>query len=82
MIWKYNANSSVVLVPKGAIPLSAGMQNGEVCVWMLVKPEAVKVEREFRVVGTGHIFDSNGYSFIGTVQDGSFVWHIFTRERT
>ncbi|KKK62381.1 hypothetical protein LCGC14_3004920 [marine sediment metagenome] len=81
-IWKYTlplTDYPVVSMQKGARVLSVGVQHGEVQVWALVDPEAPTELRRFRVAGTGHPLEDEIASmrFIGTVQMGAFVWHIF-----
>ncbi|KKK61113.1 hypothetical protein LCGC14_3017550, partial [marine sediment metagenome] len=83
-IWKFTlpvTDHPIVLMPKGAKVLSAGVQHGDVQVWALVDPEAPKESRRFRVAGTGHPLEDEVVSlrFIDTVQmlGGSLIWHIF-----
>lgn len=79
VIYKY-ALTPKVLLPKDASILKAGMQSGGLYIWALVDPnETTKVERTFEIVGTGHSFDYERlkYTFIDTIFDGPFVWHIF-----
>jgi hypothetical protein len=34
--------------------------------------------RNFAIVGTGHDFpEADDFTYINTIQDGPFVWHIF-----
>ncbi len=81
-IWKYpfTVNDTVVLeMPHGAKVLKVECQNNQPCLWALVLPDAPKEERHFRIVGTGHPFDAEGYRHIDTFQhhDGRLVWHVF-----
>ena len=81
-IWKYTlpVNDHPVLpMQKGAKVLSVDVQHGDIQVWALVDPEAPKELRGFRVAGTGHPLEEEITSmrFIGTVQMGDLVWHIF-----
>ena len=53
------------------------------CVWALVNTEEGKtVRRMFRVYGTGREIKEplEGLDYIGTVQTGPFVWHVFERK--
>jgi hypothetical protein len=34
-------------------------------------------ERYFRIYGTGHTMPEACGKYIGTVQQGAFVWHVF-----
>jgi len=81
-IYKYviNPNDYVdVEMPSGAQILSWQEQNGQMCVWALVDPSSPVETRRFRWAGTGHDIDElDGHlKFIGTAQQGSFVWHLF-----
>lgn len=67
------------LAPKNTQILSAGQQEGEIVVWYLrpVEDEDI-VSFKTLVVGTGHKKRENELlNFIGTVQVGPLVWHIF-----
>ena len=60
------------------ISLTVQMQGGTPCVWAIVTPD--KMPRKYKVViiGTGwecQRIDASRY--IGTVQDGEYVWHCF-----
>ena len=84
-IWKFTlpvTDYPVVSMPKGARVLSVGVQHGEVQIWALVDPEAPKELRGFRVAGTGHPLEDEIESlrFIGLVQMGDLVWHIFVNQ--
>jgi hypothetical protein len=79
-IWKYVINRVDVMcldLPDGAEVLTAAMQNGDITLWILVDPNAELRKRPFYVVGTGNPFPPEAKTFIGTVFDGPFVWHIF-----
>ena len=70
--------------PSGdAVPLTAyGPSKETVCLWAMSNTEeSKKVRRMFRIFGTGKPFKDDPFSLkhIGTVQTGSFVWHIFER---
>lgn len=79
-IWKYTldlAGSQTIRMPRGAEILSVAVQANEFRLWALCDPEAPIEPRVILVHGTGHpITDSLG-RHIGTVIDGSFVWHVF-----
>jgi hypothetical protein len=54
-------------------------QKGDAVLWALVDPESAKIERHFRVAGTGHVIEETNIRFIGTAQfhGGSLVLHLF-----
>ncbi len=84
-IWKYMlilSDHPFISMPKGAIVLSVDVQDGHIQIWALVDPEAPKEPRGFRMAGTGHPVEDAIASmrFIGTVQMGEFVWHIFEKQ--
>jgi len=84
-IWKYDiplVEETHIVMPKGAKPLTAQMQDDRIYLWALVDTDTTSYLRHsFAVVGTGKkvFFDPSGY--IGTVQltgalDG-MVFHVF-----
>ncbi len=81
-IWKYPFDVTdhvIVKVPAQSKVLCVQMQGGRPCIWVLVDPSSARTESlHLRVIGTGHqhvLID--GERYIGTVQDGQFVWHVF-----
>lgn len=81
-IYKYPfalANRVSIELPKGAKILSFQSQGEQLCIWALVDASAEDEKRNFRIFGTGTIFDISHYEYIGTAQqmDGALVWHLF-----
>ncbi|AKQ75828.1 hypothetical protein FDH82_gp38 [Roseobacter phage RDJL Phi 2] len=79
-IWKFPLRAErhqMVVMPAGSVPLSIQMQNGAPTLWASVHPDAPKMQRDLSLIGTGHDLPSGVQSFIGTVQDGALVWHLF-----
>lgn len=81
-IWKYElkAMDNVVLMLRGARVLTAQMQGGNPCLWAVVdtslRPDDTDVRR-FVVQPTGAaIPDDLTFTYIATVQEGPFVWHV------
>lgn len=74
-----------VPLPVAARPLSVQIQRttDDLTLWALVSDAAPVVPREVYVVGTGRPADHVvGCDFLGTLQDGPLVWHVFiTPER-
>ena len=70
-------------MPKGAIPLSVGVQRGQPYLWALIDTSAPKVKRLVYPIGTGHPAEhvrvGPGACFIGTfmLSEGSLVFHVF-----
>lgn len=88
-IFKYAlelTEKQMVELPAGAKILDVQMQNGVPCLWAWVDPEEkLKRATEIYVFGTGNpipMLEDQKYAYrhLGTVQDGRFVWHIFTAE--
>jgi hypothetical protein len=81
-IWKYTLNGMVndIQMPMDAEILTVQLQDGQMfnaCIWAKVKPENELEKRQFVVIGTGHSFDDTNHKYIGTYQEGFFVWHVF-----
>lgn len=81
VIYKYDlpAPSCRVMMPADSRILSLQYQNGVACVWALLSNGAVQdAEFAFDIYGTGHSIASDA-EYIGTLQQGPFVWHYFRR---
>lgn len=82
-VWKYpikTADAFELTMPEDAKLLTVALQFNEPTLWALVDPEARKVQRGFRVAGTGHpMSDAAGLAYVGTYQmaDGHLVFHVF-----
>lgn len=81
VIWKYEleiADMQTFFMPEDAQILSVQYQDGQLCMWALVDSYASKEEVRISVVGTGYIFKHGDRDvYIGTVQDGKHVRHVF-----
>lgn len=82
-----------VTMPDESCVIHCAGQHGALTLWAIVKPGAPGVLRYFRVYGTGHpgvptghvtynedCYRENpvlGSDYVGTVQMGSLVWHVF-----
>lgn len=80
-IWKFPlaiTEHQWISMPEGAEPIVVAMQDGALCLWAIVRDDAPREQRAFRVVVTGGpapwILKTQ---HIGTVIDDGFVWHIF-----
>jgi hypothetical protein len=78
-IYKYELKDGRgVEMPIGAKILSIQNQNNQPYIWALVDTDAECDFRYFTIVGTGHDFpEADDFTYINTIQDGPFVWHIF-----
>lgn len=84
-VWKFPfdvTDDISIEMPAGAEVLHVEAQAGQPCIWALVDPAAKKVERRFRLAGTGHPiairprsqFDHVGSFFMAA---GALVFHLF-----
>ena len=76
-IWKYKLSESAIEMPIDAEILSVQLQNDVPHIWAMVSPQNELEKRKFAIVGTGQSFDDTNMKYIGTYQDGPFVWHLF-----
>lgn len=80
-VYKYNVgivSLQQIYMFQGAEILSVQFQDGILCMWAMVDPDMPKVSREIAVIGTGHLFDNHKFKvYLGSVQDSTYVWHIF-----
>lgn len=79
-IWKFPLHPSDVSeinMPRGANVLCVQMQGELPTLWAEVNTAALNVTRTFAVYGIGHPLHVGARSYIGTVQDGPFVWHVY-----
>lgn len=79
-IWKFPLSiqdAQSILVPSGGEILSVQIQDSQVCLWIAVNPANPKEQHTIEIFGTGHGMDESEREYIGTVQDGRLVWHIF-----
>lgn len=80
VVWKFpfSIKDEVALsMPAGARVLHVAWQGKTPCMWVLCKANNPVVERHFRVHGTGHENIESNETYVGTLMDGAFVWHIF-----
>lgn len=65
-----------IQMPQGATILAAQMQDGRITLWAACDPCNESEARKFRVIGTGGDLP-DGFEYVGTVQSGPYVWHVF-----
>jgi len=80
-VWKFPLRLSggeqlVRTMPRDAIPVRLAMQNEVPTLWCLVDEKKPQEDRHFIVVGTGHPIP-DGCEYIGSCDDGPYVWHAF-----
>lgn len=81
-IYKYPldlVDSQILVLPSSAKPLSVQLQGGLICLWADVPAGQFIVEKEvvISIVGTGHTIPPGAVNYLGTVQQGQFVWHVY-----
>jgi hypothetical protein len=78
-IYKYPlmlAGVQHVVMPHGASLMSVQVQNNSICLWAYIETDNHPKTRRVLIVGTGHEVPPH-LKFVGTVQHGAYVWHIF-----
>lgn len=78
-IWKIiltPANWQTVSLPEGYKILSVQMQRDNICMWCEVDPGEKEVQFTVFIYATGDPVGTNLH-YIGTVQDGDLVWHVY-----
>lgn len=72
-------------IPADAEVLDVQIQHDDICVWYLTSetPPPIPQSRTLVIHGTGQLLSLTARKYLGTVQAGSLVWHIFdTMENT
>jgi len=79
-IWKYKldiVDEQFIEMHQYSKLLSVAMQGNELCLWAVVEPERDMGTVQIRIFGTGNPVYFGSLPFLGTVQEGRFVWHVF-----
>lgn len=83
-VYKYpiEINDTVNLDIQGFIRcLKIASQNNQLCLWALVDTERKTYDSiSFEIRGTGHDCENLKGSYMDTVFQSPFVWHIFVKE--
>ena len=66
-----------VAMPVGARVLSVQAQDGRVVLWAKVDETTHYELRRFRLYGTGVLLPETPGKYVGTVQLGAYVFHVF-----
>ena len=78
----YNLFETKIELPKDASILTLKVIGDDLNLWFKFNP-ALKTTLEsytIRVVGTGFETPTDGFSYIDTIIDGMFVWHVFIKQ--
>lgn len=84
-IWKYEIPVKErydIEIPENAQFLDVQNQNDNITMWFLLHPHSATVKRYFSVYVTGGAIPENPGKYLGTVQLGWFVAHVFEDENT
>lgn len=76
-IYKYKMIDSKMEIP-AKVFLDVQIQEGEIVFWVIDNPRDNRIWEVF-AVGTGREVDLTHAVYIGTVQVGKLVWHLFTK---
>jgi len=77
MFWDHSTTTQINM-PIGAKILTAQMQNGQLYLWALVDDIPDEFEqRVFTLYGTGALILEDPGTYITTIQDNEYAWHIF-----
>lgn len=81
-IWKFplaRTDKQTVHLPAEFAILSVGLDpQDQICLWAAVTAGPLEYFVEILIVGTGNKLPSDAGDFLGTVNDGPFMWHVFT----
>lgn len=84
VIWKYVLEATTgpqdLELPQFGRAIHAQLQHGRPTIWVECDPDVPKVTRSFQVVATGERFE-NPLAHVGTIDDGTFWFHLFEVER-
>lgn len=85
VIWKYQLATvarQTIDMPRGARILTVQLQANAITLWAMANPDARPARRVIEIHGTGERMrdpglTAPGLSYVGTVQQRGFVWHVF-----
>jgi len=83
-IWEFRihiTDKPLVAIPEEHEILCFQVQEGRPYIWALINRNSPIIQKRFRLLGTGNPIDANinltSKDYIGTIQLGVFVWHLF-----
>jgi hypothetical protein len=81
-IYKYPIEDGTIIDAPIEHILDVQIQNGELVAWATIKNRQPNRKILFKIFGTGWEFtdDFEFGTYLKTVQDGPWVWHIFAKE--
>jgi len=76
----FTENIQRVLMPKGAKIVEVREEDRFPALWFQCDPSQEEETRSFLIRGTGHGIE-DGFTYVGTVHDHPFVWHILEKQQ-
>lgn len=82
-VWKFPlvaTDKQAVTMPGDPDLLYVAEQNGTICLWARIEPDAPERQRHIRIAGTGHLLEDDSDAIhVGSVMmhGGALVFHIF-----
>ncbi len=79
-IFKYHlgiTDEQIINMPGKASILDIQMQNGRPAMWVICNPDSDYVDVKINMYATGHPIERGEDHYLGTIQDGTFVFHYF-----
>ena len=64
-------------LPTGSIPRAVAALYDNIAVWVELDPTLPLIPYRFSVYGTGHRIHADNETYVGTVFDGKYVWHVY-----
>lgn len=91
LIWKkyishlryiHNLFETKIELPKDSSILSVKVVGYDLNMWFKFNPTSKTTLESYtiRIVGTGFETPTDGFSYIDTVIDGMFIWHVFIKQ--
>jgi hypothetical protein len=68
---------SRISMPEGAEIIRFSAQRNELCIWAVVDTTKPEKNRHFEVVGTGHEIGFEYNKYVGSCDQGPYIWHLF-----
>lgn len=78
--YELSAAETTLDLTRDAQPVKVGEQNGRLMMWVLMGCNEPRTQRTFVIKTTGEEVQ-DGLSYVDTIFDGSFVWHVFEKRR-
>lgn len=80
-IWKFKLTGPDKLI-KAPVEkwLTVQEQNGSLCVWAIVDHDTEAKDYYIYTLGTGWPVSKIVGDYVGTVQEGAYVWHVFAAQ--